>query len=158
MNLSFLHVLYSAKLFTAAGTVQASFPCTSKGWSWPYFKRNLLSKHSVVTNLWGRPGGDQRSVPLSHVWPQLDLAALFPLTGSTKSSGRAVKYLTMLPLCKNDRVCLSRTSVSEVAAGRAGQGFPGEKWGVTYQERAAMLSCVGGRGEHVWASVLLAEE
>lgn len=133
--------------------MQASFPCISKGWSRPYFKGKLLPKHGVVTNLRGRPRGDQRSVPQSHAWPLLDLAALFPLTGSTKSSGRAVKYLTRLPLCKNDRVCLSRTSVSEMAAGRARQGFPGEKRGITYQESCNAGLRGGARGacvsEHV---------
>lgn len=91
----------------------------------------LLSTQKTVTHLQGRPWRAHECAPQNCGWPGLSLVMPLPPTGSTKSLAWGMKYLTRLPLCKNDRECLSRTSVSEVAAGRSGswQNPAGIFWG-----------------------------
>lgn len=91
----------------------------------------LLSTQKTVTHLQGRPWRAHECAPQNCGWPGLSLVMPLPPTGSTKSLAWGMKYLTRLPLCKNDRECLSRTSVSKVAAGRSGswQNPAGIFWG-----------------------------
>lgn len=84
----------------------------------------------------------------------MDLATPFLPTGSTKSLAQGVKYL---PGCHY--VKMMECAWAEHLSARWQLAEPGkdflERNGAQLPNWAAMLSDVGGRGEHVWESILL---
>lgn len=96
----------------------------------------------------------QGSEPQSHARPRMDLATPFLPTGSTKSLAQGVKYLPGCHCVKMMACAWVEHLSARWQLAEPGKGFL-ERNGAQLPNSAAMLSSVGGRGEHVWESILL---